>query len=37
MMRRAVVADASIAVASEWMFSPEIADGTVKVVLQDWV
>jgi DNA-binding transcriptional LysR family regulator len=35
-VRAAVLADAGIAVASEWMFSPEIAEGTVKVVLQDW-
>jgi DNA-binding transcriptional LysR family regulator len=35
-VRAAVLANASIAIASEWMFSPEIADGTVKVVLQDW-
>jgi DNA-binding transcriptional LysR family regulator len=34
--RAAVLADAGIAVASEWMFAPEIADGTVKAVLQDW-
>jgi len=35
-VRAAVLADAGIAIASEWMFAPEIADGTVKVVLQDW-
>jgi DNA-binding transcriptional LysR family regulator len=35
-VRAAVLADAGIAVASEWMFSPEIAEGTVKVILQDW-
>src|SRR5271169_1436358 len=35
-VRAAVLAKAGIAVASEWMFSPEIADRTVKVVLQDW-
>lgn len=34
--RAAVLANAGIAIASEWMFAPEIADGTVKVVLQDW-
>jgi DNA-binding transcriptional LysR family regulator len=35
-VRAAVLADAGLAIASEWMFSPEIADGTVKVVLRDW-
>jgi DNA-binding transcriptional LysR family regulator len=35
-VRAAVLADAGIAVASEWMFSPEIADRTVQMVLQDW-
>jgi len=35
-VRAAVLANAGIAVASEWMFPPEIAEGTVKVVLQDW-
>ena len=32
-VRAAVLANAGIAIASEWMFAPEIADGTVKVVL----
>ena len=27
---------AGIAIASEWMFTPEIANGTVKAVLSDW-
>jgi len=35
-VRAAVLAHAGIAVASEWMFSPEIADRTVQIVLQDW-
>ena len=35
-VRAAVLADAGIAIASEWMFAPEIADGTVKTVLRDW-
>jgi hypothetical protein len=35
-VRAAVLANAGIAMASEWMFAPEIKDGTVKVVLQDW-
>jgi DNA-binding transcriptional LysR family regulator len=34
--RKALLADAGIAIASEWMFAPEIKDGTVKVVLRDW-
>jgi DNA-binding transcriptional LysR family regulator len=35
-VRAAVLADAGIAIASEWMFAPEIIDGTVKAVLRDW-
>lgn len=35
-VRAAVLANAGIAITSEWMFAPEIADGMVKVVLQDW-
>jgi DNA-binding transcriptional LysR family regulator len=35
-VRAAVLADAGLAVASEWMFSPELANGTVKTVLDDW-
>lgn len=35
-VRAAVLADAGIAIASEWMFAPEIKNGTVKVVLEDW-
>jgi DNA-binding transcriptional LysR family regulator len=35
-LRAAVFANAGIAIVSEWMFAPEIANGTVKVVLQDW-
>jgi DNA-binding transcriptional LysR family regulator len=35
-VRAAVLANAGVAIASEWMFAPEIADGTVKVILQDW-
>jgi DNA-binding transcriptional LysR family regulator len=35
-LRAAVFANAGIAVTSEWMFAPEIVDGTVKAVLQDW-
>jgi len=35
-VRAAVLADAGLAIASEWMFAPEIADGTVMAVLRDW-
>ena len=35
-VRAAVLANAGLAIASEWMFAPEIADGAVKVVLHDW-
>ena len=35
-VRAAVLADGGIAIASECMFAPEIADGAVKTVLQDW-
>jgi DNA-binding transcriptional LysR family regulator len=35
-VRAAVLADAGLAIASEWMFAPEIADRTINVVLQDW-
>ena len=35
-VRAAVLASAGIAIASEWMFAPEIADGTVKAVLRYW-
>jgi DNA-binding transcriptional LysR family regulator len=35
-VRAAVLADAGIAIVSEWMFAPEIAEGTVRTVLRDW-
>ncbi len=35
-VRAAVLADVGIAVASEWMFAPELANGAVKTVLNDW-
>jgi DNA-binding transcriptional LysR family regulator len=35
-VRAAVLANAGLAIGSEWMFAPEIADGTVRVVLQGW-
>lgn len=36
-VRVAVLADMGIAVASEWMFEPELKDGSVRQVLADWV
>jgi DNA-binding transcriptional LysR family regulator len=35
-VRAAVLANAGLAISSEWTFAPEIADGTVKTVLQSW-
>lgn len=35
-VREAVFAGMGLAVASEWMFSPEIESGRVRCVLQDW-
>ncbi|MEJ1977952.1 MAG: LysR family transcriptional regulator [Acetobacteraceae bacterium] len=35
-VREAVFAGIGLAVASEWMFAPEIASGRVRRVLQDW-
>jgi DNA-binding transcriptional LysR family regulator/phosphate/sulfate permease len=35
-VRAAVLANAGLAIASEWMFTLEVVDGTVKVVLRDW-
>jgi DNA-binding transcriptional LysR family regulator len=35
-VRAAILANFGIAIVSEWMFAPEIANGAVKVVLQDW-
>jgi DNA-binding transcriptional LysR family regulator len=35
-VRAAVFANAGIAITSEWMFAPEIGNGTVRAVLQDW-
>lgn len=36
-IRTAVLGHMGLAVASEWMFSPELADGTVQAVLTDWL
>jgi DNA-binding transcriptional LysR family regulator len=35
-VRAAVLADIGLTVASEWMFSPELATGAVRRVLTDW-
>jgi DNA-binding transcriptional LysR family regulator len=35
-MRAAVLADMGLAVASSWMFSPELASGAVQIVLTNW-
>ncbi|WFS03627.1 LysR family transcriptional regulator [Rhizobium tumorigenes] len=35
-VRAAVLADIGIVIASEWMFSRELATGAVKAVLPDW-
>jgi DNA-binding transcriptional LysR family regulator len=35
-VREGVFAGLGLAVASEWMFAPELASGAVKSVLQDW-
>ena len=35
-MRAAVLADMGLAIASAWMFSPELGSGAVRTVLTDW-
>jgi DNA-binding transcriptional LysR family regulator len=35
-VRKCVLADLGVAIASEWMFAPELRDKTVKAVLADW-
>lgn len=35
-LRAAVLADMGLAIASEWMFTPELASGAVTPVLMDW-
>lgn len=35
-MRTAILGHMGLAVASEWMFAPELANGTVQAVLTDW-
>src|SRR6201999_1410783 len=36
-IRAAVLADMGLAVVSDWMFAPELANGTVTRVLPDWM
>jgi DNA-binding transcriptional LysR family regulator len=36
-VRAAVLSGLGYAIASEWMFAPELASGAVRVVLADWV
>ncbi|GAB5101168.1 LysR family transcriptional regulator [Caballeronia sp. HLA56] len=35
-MRTTLLGGMGLAIASEWMFSPELADGSVQAVLTDW-
>ncbi|MEJ5058308.1 MULTISPECIES: LysR family transcriptional regulator [unclassified Pseudomonas] len=35
-LRAAVLTHQGLALASEWMFAPELADGTVREVMPDW-
>jgi DNA-binding transcriptional LysR family regulator len=35
-LRAAVLADIGLAIASDWMFAPEIESGVVRRVLSDW-
>lgn len=35
-IRTAVLSDMGIAIASQWMFAPELAQGKVQAVLTDW-
>ncbi|MDR5762911.1 LysR substrate-binding domain-containing protein [Caballeronia sp. LZ035] len=35
-MRTTVLGGIGLAIASEWMFSPELVDGTAQAVLTDW-
>jgi DNA-binding transcriptional LysR family regulator len=35
-VRAAVLADVGVAIASEWMFTPELVSGAVRAVLGDW-
>ena len=35
-LRTAVLTDQGLALASEWMFAPELANGTVREAMRDW-
>jgi DNA-binding transcriptional LysR family regulator len=35
-MREAVLSNLGIAIVSEWLFTPELASGLVRSVLDDW-
>ena len=35
-LREAVLANLGIAIISEWLFTPELASGTIRAVLEDW-
>lgn len=35
-VRAAVLADMGVAIVSEWMFGPELANGSVRRVLEEW-
>jgi DNA-binding transcriptional LysR family regulator len=35
-IRAAILAGAGLTLGSEWMFGPELADGTVQRALTDW-
>jgi DNA-binding transcriptional LysR family regulator len=35
-VRAAVCADLGVAIASAWMFAPELASGEVTAILADW-
>ncbi|HEX7910108.1 MAG TPA: LysR family transcriptional regulator [Paraburkholderia sp.] len=35
-IRTAVLGNMGVAIASQWMFAPELADGSVRAVLTDW-
>lgn len=35
-IRAAVLGDMGLTIASQWMFTPELADGRVQAVLSDW-
>ncbi|MGJ4902469.1 LysR family transcriptional regulator [Bradyrhizobium sp. HKCCYLS2058] len=36
-LRAAVLADMGLTIASDWMFSPELASGAVRRILADWM